>query len=269
MRFQVLLVLSIFILSSCVHRSVLKREDDEHRKEVVQYCGGQLWGYVLSLDKTLKSSPYLALYTELTRFEKKEVLLLHLAFNFKNAAQFTTSDRSLKISIAGQPEKNQPVDLALFQQPKNINQLYPSHKYTVRSSSQPGEYVISKMKYGGMFGEFALEEPFILKAPEPVVSKVTTDTVQISFDSNKDDEVYLRATTVLLTDPVASSESHIVVSLPKFLIDGKEFNLSPFVFNFNREQILSRAAKAARCPSLEMMFHWDRNSFVIPNFIID
>lgn len=265
-------------LTSCIQKSVLHREDNQHRKYAVQYCGGQIWGYIQPLDKNLPSNPYIAVYTLLTQIDKEETLLLYVAVNFKKSAQIQFLNSFLKLKINNLNSDNRPLNFVAIEGFKRIDQLFPSDSYVIEPGSKENEYLVSKKKYGGFFGEmnFALEKPIVYTMPKKENLEVKGKSYSVAFDPSIHDEFYILAVPILFLNQVIAGRSYpkvpekakIEITLPEIQIDQTKFNLDPFVINFERQKILESANGSHRCPSLEEMFRWSRSS-LLPKFIIN
>lgn len=273
-----ILALSSMILSSCVSRSVQVRENDEHKKNTIRYCGGQLWGYIEPISKELPSRPYVAVYTQLTTFDKKEALLLNIAFNFRNSAKVKFQDKKFYLKVNDQNAESKTLNFSVTEGFKRIPKSFQSDSYVVESTEKHGEYLIYKKKYGGFFGQmpFALEKPIKYTTPQKENIELKADSHEIVFDPEIHEEFYILAIPILFMNqnPKYFKEipeaAKLEITLPKIEIDGTAFNIKSYIFNFDRKKIMNAAKNSYNCPSLEMMFHWGRQSFsVLPNFIID
>jgi hypothetical protein len=266
---RVVLSLLLFF-SSCAHDPVLKREDDTHKSSSIEYCRGQLSGFIKSLDSALPSKPYLAIYTELTRVDNKEALLLHLALNFKGSAKVVFPDKNLSVAVDGSKVLSHNLNLALVESFKSADDIFHNSKFLIKPSSNKNEYLVYKRKYGGFFGDlwgdFALEEPVIYKQPDDKIALVKDSSVDISFDKKTHENFYIWAVPILFLNtsdkkvklsPVPS-QAKLQITVPKFFVDGKEFSFASFVINFDRQKIIEASKNSRPCPSMDMIFRWNR-----------
>lgn len=277
---KLLIVLGLIALqTSCVHRSILTRENDQHKKHTVQYCGGQLWGYVEALDESLSSKPYVAIYTHLTEIDRKEALLLHVALHFKNSAKLEFAERSFNLKVDNLKPESRPLNFVAIPGYKTIDLLFPSQTYVTERGARENEYLVFKKKYGGFFGQmkFALEDPFVFKIPKKENIEIKDKTYIVNFDKDVHDEFYVYAVPILFLNQETKNKSSsgvpdkakIEITLPSFQIEGQTFKTERYTFNFDRNKIIENSKDSNRCPSLEMMFHWSRSSILLPKFIID
>lgn len=275
-----ILILLIFLLTSCVHRSTLVRENDSNKKYAVEYCGGQLWGFVKPVDQ---GSTLLAVYTNYTTLQmskgvNKNALVLHVAFRFKRSADLVFKDKTLRIT---QSHINKSItadfDYWLMEKFKSAYDKFDDN-YEVRPGSNDGEYLIHKKRWGGLIGSAFLEDPFVYKQPFVENKKIAGLNVKFDLNPNEHDDFVLVATETLFIDDQKGKGDRfqeipaftkLSVSLPEFKLNGIDYKLDPFTINFDKNKILKNVDSHPRCPSIDMIFHWNNGFSLLPTFMID
>jgi len=241
----------------CATRSVFPIGNHQEKDQVFQYCGGQQWGYSKKIS-TDEKSPYMVVYLENDVSEKLDVITLNFAIHAKSNVDFSSPSNTLQIRIDGHDAFSGPTHLGIIKSEKQIWDRYPRGYTYRRVNNTENEWVVSKEKYDGLFGQIFLEEPFIVKIPTHPFEEIKGSSAKISYGENID-AIYIISKVVVPFGGNRSKTSEISVRIPAFELNGIVSPESQYTFHYDREHLIERMRGAHRCASLEEIFREARN----------
>lgn len=255
------LIISIFILAqvllSCAQKSVFKIEPDQNEKYVFQFCGGQQWGYLKPLSPKEKA-PYLGVYLVNEIFEDRIQIAPYFVIQAQEDTEIVFKTRVLKIIENGVTISSQPTNFRIIPSEKQIWELYPRTKYTSKQVATD-EWEIRKMKYGGMFGEMALEEPFIIKTNTHKIEETNSNIIKLNLDENLSDIYVVSSSFAFPRKRQGSKPLTITVRTPEFQVNGTIVKETDYVFHVDQSRLREATKDTARCATLEEVFRAGRN----------
>ncbi len=253
-----LMLFSFFILTSCAHRSTFRFDADEHHNQVIEYCGGQEWGYVYSLEDK-EVSPFIGVFFENHVLEKSEYMVLNFAIQNRAELDVQFKNREIEILRDGKSIYRKTLSPWILRGEKRIWQRLSDQYVYEEVPGSSNQFRVQKKKFGGFFGQMALEDPYILTIEKYPNEEAKTDHVHIPFDQENFDEVYLIAKIVIPIDGKILPNAEYSVRTPELTVNQNLVPSSVYKFFFNREKLLDAVKSTGRCASLEEIFWAAKN----------
>jgi hypothetical protein len=254
----VLSVASMIVFVGCATKSVFPIEPDENRHHVFQYCGGQEWGYVKNLG-TEKNSPSLAVYLESNILENSDAVALNFAVQAKSDLTFSSDSKAFRMWIDGKEVQLTASPFWIVRGEKQIDQRYPRGYSYKKIENSENEWEVRKQKYGGAFGDFALDEPFVVKISQYPNQEVKENPVKVAWDAENYDAIYILNKIIIPFQGNRPDTSLISVDIPSFELNGITVPASRYAFHYDREKLTQGMKDAARCASLDEIFREGRS----------
>lgn len=253
------LIMLFIATQSCALKSVFQIEPDENKGNVFQYCGGQEWGYIKQLEPVAKS-PYLAVFLENNIFPAADAVVFNFVIQVQSDSKITFKDKNLKIYRDDQLVVDKPISFWIIQAEKQIEDRYSSNNYSFKlKNAASNEWEVRKKKYGGFFGEMALEEPIVVKINKIPNEEKKDNPINVKFDILNDNSIYIMNKLVIPFKEVRIRSGLIKIRTPAFQLNEIFIHEANYIFYFDQERLVKAMKDSNSCASLEQIFQWARN----------
>jgi hypothetical protein len=235
----------------------------------VEYCGGELWGYVLPIGprenadfwtrKFDDPKPVLALFMHLhsvLETDPEHALTLHLALRSRESMSAQFPDNKVRIQIGDGIEKTFALELRLVEDARTVENLYPDLQYkTELIDGKTNQWRIAKRN---SFFTVITDEPKLILLPTSRVTKITNAPLNVVFDDRNYSQVFILAEKNIWPEHQPLKDAVIKVRLPKFSLNGADYGPQDFVFNMSYEKVRKNRASYGRCPSTDEIFRFNK-----------
>jgi hypothetical protein len=257
---KIALILCLFSCAGRVHHN----SASETGLKRIEYCGGDLWGYVGPLAADQKNGTFQTAFTGvsyLTGSEKGEkTLLFTYALEMYGAVDLKFESNELEILVNGKklPKKN--LEVAAQRVAYSPSEHYPADKYSLRLlNGEKNTWEVTKLNPA--FKHLFTGKPKIVTLAKDQKQVVKDGIFQYPHEDQIKKTVLI-SVEVLLPASRDLEDTMVQVTVPAMTYKGIKLNAQKFEFAFDKEAWQSRAAKwKGRCPSLEELFRWNRLSF--------
>lgn len=273
--FLIFLQLSLPVLFavSCVHKSTFKIPSEVKNSTVIDYCGGQQWGYVRPL-ASHSTGPFHGIFLEFSSVQDQEVLLLNFVIESARDLTVTFQERIIEIERDGKSIYKKPSSFWIIRDAKPIDQLYPRSEYSLTKVPDTlDEWRVHK-QCKGLGCNLFWQPPFTVKIPEFANEATFSNTISVKLDPALN-RVYILDKIVVPMREKKFASSILKVHAPAFVANGASVPATVHTFYFDRERLIRKLPAKNGCLSLNQIFNHARAqrvdplSWILDPFIID
>lgn len=254
-RVTLLAFCAIFFGAGCATKSTFKIEPDENRNDVFQYCGGGQWGYSRRIPATGSNDtdPYLAVLmtpADGNDFDIRAIIEL------KAPALVTFENQWLRVSQNSQTFiRSQPFEILRIERPLHLR--FKGKINVTRVPDSPNEYFVQEQKYGGAFGDMALEDPVRVKFEDHPPEPLTSNSIAVAFGDNRFGEYYIVNKARVRAASLKSGDG-INVRTPAFKVNDLSVPELQYTFHYDADKLRAVTTETTRCAGLEELFRFQR-----------
>ncbi len=258
-------LLFILLLSGCASTHVVPQ--DSHSQNAFEYCGGELWGYVLPLGPREQKSfwrknlqdpkPLLAAFLHLhSDLEKNpaQALTFYFAIRTRESLGIKIPSHDWKVKINGADERSLNVEYFLKEEAKNAGEIYRYPKYQVKLlDAATNRWQVTQVS---QFAYFIRGTPQEVTLPTSKVQKLETSLVQASLDLQNYKEIFVMASKNIWPENTDLKNAKIQITIPTMTVNDLVLDPQTFAFDMNYEKVRAIRSKSSRtlCPSTEKIF---------------
>jgi len=255
----------LFLISCTTFHPSPKDQNDKH---AIEYCGGELWGYVLPVgpreDKSFWTRKFedpktlMAIFMHMHSVLEKDPehsLTLHFALRSREDLTIQFPKKVLNAQVEGFPEKEFKLEMVVHEDVLGVHDLYPDSKFKAELIDQKtNQWRIAKRNW---FFTFITDEPKVVQLPTPKVFKISESSVKIHFDEKKLAQIFVLSSVNIWPAKEALKDAIVTVRLPAFIVNGINYASQTFTFNTNYEKVKQNRSSYGRCPSTEEVFRFN------------
>lgn len=250
---KTLFLFALLLLTACSH-PVHKPAPNREAMKPIEYCGGDMWGYIGPKGKDVKETAFVGVsYVG----SDKKTLLFTYVLKLPSTGTVEFAKNEFQIKVNGKEMNQKPVEMAVHRNAYDPYHYYKQSQYTFKVVDyEKNQWEVRKIH--PIFGHMQLGDPKIVTFPKNQVEVVKNG--KFNFPENKDIENNMLITVIPLwplNTPLADTEINVII--PAMMINHEKHPAQDYTFTFNLKDWLERAKSGkTRCPSIMELFRFNR-----------
>ena len=260
--------IAILMLAGCT--TVHKFPSKQKNIGTFEYCGGELWGYMLPIgprdgkpwyskdfnDPMPLLAVYLHMHSDLAK-DPRNALMLFLDIRSRRPFSVEIPNPNIEVQINNLPTQYFTADLKVVEEVKTADEKFPSPSFETKLlNAEKNQWKVTKLN---RITPLIKGDSEIVIMPRDRIYDLGKGPKNIPLDVSSVKQLWIRASMDIWPAKRDLENSKISIRIPKMTVNGQAIESRLLVFDMNYKSVEKRRGKGTgrACPSTHMIFHWN------------
>jgi hypothetical protein len=188
-----------------------------------------------------------------TLAEVGNVLQLTFAIRTREPVTVQFPRPEVGVKISGMADRSLNMDLSAQEVALSAEKKYPPTNFkTELVDAKTNKWKITRKK---SFITVVDPKVQILELPMTKSQKLTTESTQVAWDEERDEEVLITSSQNIWPEKEPLRDATIALRIPEIVLNGVTYPARDFVFKTNYKEAKHRASLSSSCPTVSEIFH--------------